>query len=90
MTAILVGIGVLGLADKKTPTVVDSVDVERYMGRWYAIASIPTSFDDLHRKRWTFHFLKTSFCFFYCLDPLHRHENDADNKYQYDPKRRTF
>ncbi len=45
MTAILLGLGVLGLADKKTPTVVDSVDVERYMGRWYAIASIPTSFE---------------------------------------------
>jgi len=27
------------------PTVVESFDVERYMGLWYAIASIPTSFE---------------------------------------------
>ena len=27
------------------PTVVESVDVERYMGTWYAIASIPTTFE---------------------------------------------
>ena len=28
-----------------SPTVVESLDVERYMGLWYAIGSIPTSFE---------------------------------------------
>jgi len=27
------------------PTVVDTVDVDRYMGLWYALASIPTTFE---------------------------------------------
>jgi apolipoprotein D and lipocalin family protein len=27
------------------PTVVEDLDIDRYMGRWYAVASIPTSFE---------------------------------------------
>lgn len=45
VTMMILGIGALGFAAKKSPSVVDSVDVKRYMGRWYAIASIPTSFE---------------------------------------------
>jgi apolipoprotein D and lipocalin family protein len=40
-------IGAIGftgrLADR--PSVVGSVDVERYMGLWYAVASVPTTFE---------------------------------------------
>jgi len=42
---ILVGTALLaGAAEQQLP-VVESLDVERYMGKWYAIASIPTSFE---------------------------------------------
>jgi len=44
MTMVLAG-GILSLAAGAAPTVVESLDVERYMGLWYAIASIPTSFE---------------------------------------------
>ena len=27
------------------PTVVENIDIERYMGTWYAVASIPTTFE---------------------------------------------
>ncbi len=40
----LVG-GLLSMAANAAPQVVDGVDVERYMGLWYAVASIPTSFE---------------------------------------------
>lgn len=43
--AMLLEVGLLGSAGNKSPTVVDSVDVKRYMGLWYAVASIPTSFE---------------------------------------------
>ena len=45
--ALLMGLlgGVLGVAANVSPVVVENLDVERYMGRWYAIASIPTSFE---------------------------------------------
>ncbi len=42
---ILVGAALLGGAAEQTPQAVASLDVERYMGNWYAIASIPTSFE---------------------------------------------
>jgi apolipoprotein D and lipocalin family protein len=40
-------LGVVGglVAANAAPVVVESLDVERYMGKWYAIASIPTSFE---------------------------------------------
>lgn len=40
-------IGAVGFMGKlgDRPTVVESVDVERYMGLWYAVASIPTTFE---------------------------------------------
>ncbi len=38
-------IGLSAVAGYAAPTVVASVDVERYMGLWYSIASIPTSFE---------------------------------------------
>ncbi len=36
--------GFLGRLDER-PEVVEEVDVERYMGLWYAVASIPTTFE---------------------------------------------
>ena len=36
---------ILSTAAVGAPKVVESVDLERYMGRWYAIASIPTTFE---------------------------------------------
>jgi len=44
VTMVLAG-GILSLAAGAAPTVVESLDVERYMGLWYAIASIPTTFE---------------------------------------------
>ncbi len=44
MAAFSVLIG-LGTAGRAAPMVVDRLDVERYMGLWYAVASIPTSFE---------------------------------------------
>jgi apolipoprotein D and lipocalin family protein len=43
----LFAIGAMGLTGRlaKQPSVVDSIDVERYMGLWYAVASIPTTFE---------------------------------------------
>jgi len=40
-------IGAMGFMGKVVdrPTVVESVDVDRYMGLWYAVASIPTTFE---------------------------------------------
>ena len=38
-------IGWMALADQAPLLAVESVDLERYMGRWFAIASIPTSFE---------------------------------------------
>lgn len=40
-------IGAMGFLGKvgDRPTVVESVDVEQYMGLWYAVASIPTTFE---------------------------------------------
>ena len=40
-------IGVVGFMGRlnERPAVVESVDVERYMGAWYAVASIPTTFE---------------------------------------------
>ena len=47
--AVWIALGLLGgglvLPAFAAPTVVESFDVERYMGLWYAIASIPTSFE---------------------------------------------
>jgi apolipoprotein D and lipocalin family protein len=40
----LVG-SVVSVAVDATPRTVENLDVERYMGRWYAIASIPTTFE---------------------------------------------
>jgi apolipoprotein D and lipocalin family protein len=40
----LVG-GVSSWGADRAPEVVEKLDVERYMGLWYAIASIPTSFE---------------------------------------------
>ena len=37
-------VGFMGWVDDR-PAVVESVDVERYMGLWYAVASIPTTFE---------------------------------------------
>lgn len=42
---ILVGATLLAGAAEKPLQVVETLDVERYMGTWYAIASIPTSFE---------------------------------------------
>lgn len=44
LLAIAVG-GVMSMALWASPQVVESLDVERYMGRWFAIASIPTTFE---------------------------------------------
>ena len=41
----LVGVCVGAIAADAPLEVVESVDAERYMGLWYAIASIPTSFE---------------------------------------------
>jgi len=40
-------IGAMGFMGRivDQPVVVESVDVERYMGLWYAVASIPTTFE---------------------------------------------
>jgi len=41
-------IGLIGggfIMASASPTVVEDLDIERYMGRWYAIASIPTTFE---------------------------------------------
>jgi len=40
-------IGAMGFVGKVVdrPAVVENVDVERYMGLWYAVASIPTTFE---------------------------------------------
>lgn len=49
LTALVVGILCAGSAwgggKMNPPIVVDRVDVERYMGLWYAIAHIPTTFE---------------------------------------------
>ena len=37
-------VGFMGKLDER-PTVVGNVDIERYMGLWYAVASIPTTFE---------------------------------------------
>ena len=42
---VLMGLSVVCVGGKKSPSVVDSVDLEKYVGRWYAIASIPTTFE---------------------------------------------
>ena len=42
---ILVGAALLGGAAEQTVQVVESLDMQRYMGKWYSIASIPTSFE---------------------------------------------
>lgn len=44
ITAGLVG-GLISLAAGAAPQVVGEIDVARYMGLWYAIASIPTTFE---------------------------------------------
>ena len=41
--ACIVGLTMLGVHAQ--PTTVGSIDLQRYMGLWYAIASIPTSFE---------------------------------------------
>ena len=41
----ILGWAVLGLGADSGPTPIESIDLERYMGRWYALASIPTSFE---------------------------------------------
>lgn len=41
----IAAIGLSSVAGYAAPTVVASIDVERYMGLWYSIASIPTSFE---------------------------------------------
>jgi len=47
--AMVLTLGVLGGALSsmavEAPAVVEEIDLERYMGLWYAIASIPTSFE---------------------------------------------
>jgi apolipoprotein D and lipocalin family protein len=46
MIAIMIlTIGTQALAAKNAPSVVDSVDLNRYVGLWYSIASIPTTFE---------------------------------------------
>jgi len=47
VTALTVGLvgGVFFLPTGAAPRVVGEIDVERYMGLWYAIASIPTTFE---------------------------------------------
>ena len=44
---IILAIGAMGIMDKPSegPTVVEDLDVERYMGLWYSIASIPTTLE---------------------------------------------
>ena len=44
---VVFAIGAMGIMDKpdKRPTVVEELEVERYMGLWYSIASIPTTFE---------------------------------------------
>jgi len=42
---ILVGAALLAGAAEQQLQVVESLDVQRYVGKWYAIASIPTSFE---------------------------------------------
>jgi len=42
---LMLAAGVFASAKPAPPQVVPDLDVERYMGRWYAIASIPTSFE---------------------------------------------
>jgi len=44
LTLGLVG-GAISLVVGAAPRVVEGLDVERYMGRWYAVASIPTTFE---------------------------------------------
>jgi len=44
LTLVWIG-GGLSLTSHASPEVVGNLDVEQYMGRWYAIASIPTSFE---------------------------------------------
>ena len=41
----LLCIGLSAVAAQLPVQVVETVDVDRYMGRWYSIASIPTSFE---------------------------------------------
>jgi len=45
--AILMVLGLAGTAaaQQGVPTVIEVVDLSRYMGRWFAIASIPTTFE---------------------------------------------
>ncbi len=45
ITIMILTIGTQALAAKNTPSVVDSVDLNRYVGLWYSIASIPTTFE---------------------------------------------
>lgn len=47
ITALTLGLvgGVLSLAVGAAPQVVGEIEVEQYMGLWYAIASIPTTFE---------------------------------------------
>ena len=41
----LFGLVWTGLCAQGAPTPIDSIDLSRYMGLWYAIASIPTTFE---------------------------------------------
>jgi apolipoprotein D and lipocalin family protein len=47
VTALTIGlvVGALSVAAGAAPQVVGGLDVEQYMGLWYAIASIPTTFE---------------------------------------------
>ena len=45
VTIMVLTIGSQVLAATNTPSVVDSVDLNRYVGLWYSIASIPTTFE---------------------------------------------
>ena len=45
VAVMLIGSALLAGAAEKPLQVVEALDVERYMGKWYAIASIPTSFE---------------------------------------------
>lgn len=46
VAALAAGLVVTGIVGAKPPLrVVDTVDLPRYVGRWYAIAHIPTSFE---------------------------------------------
>ncbi|MGD9840803.1 MAG: lipocalin family protein [Candidatus Bipolaricaulis sp.] len=46
VAALVVGVAVTGILGAKPPLrVVEELDLPRYLGTWYAVASIPTTFE---------------------------------------------